>query len=145
MLFDLARTHPGVAVDPFVGVKTDVLFFAGALDAVANWGGGFFGSGARDVAVFDGGDFDVKIDAIEERAGNALAITLHLDGTTAAFAFQIAEVSARTGIRPGAHSSVTKRLLGRADLPAGTTERAESMRNRDRDRTGPALRDQFAQ
>ena len=35
-------------------------------------------------------DFDVEIDAIEERPGDALAVRLDLDGTAAAFAFQIA-------------------------------------------------------
>jgi hypothetical protein len=79
-------------------MKTGLLFFPGALDAFSDRGGIFFGSGARDVAVFDGGNFDVEIDAVEERAGDALAVTLHLDGAAAAFAFQIAEVSARIWI-----------------------------------------------
>jgi hypothetical protein len=43
----------------------------------------------------------VEIDAVEERAGDALAITLDLDGAAAAFAFEIAEVSARTRVHRG--------------------------------------------
>ena len=70
-------------------------------DAIADRGGAFLRAGAGDVAVFDGGNFDVEVDAIEERAGDALAITLHLERTAAAFAFQIAEVAARTGIHRG--------------------------------------------
>lgn len=101
MLFDLARAHPGVAIDLFVGVKTGVLFFAGALDAVANWGGAFFGARAGDVAIFNGRNFDVEIDAIEQGSGDSLAITLDLERSAAAFAFQIAEVSARTRVHRG--------------------------------------------
>src|SRR3954468_8203039 len=98
MLFDLARSHTGVAVYPGVGMEAGALGFAGALDAVANGGGRFFGAGTRDVAVFDGGDFDVEIDAIEERAGDALPVTVDLGRAATAFAFQIAEVAARAGV-----------------------------------------------
>src|SRR6266403_6005447 len=98
MALDLARAHPGVAVHFGVGVETGALFFAGALDAFADCGGRFFGSGAGNVAVFNGGNFDVEIDAVEEWAGNALAITLHLDRAAATFAFQVAEVSARAWV-----------------------------------------------
>src|SRR4051812_16113118 len=98
MLFDLARAHAGVAVYPGVGMETGALGFAGALDAVANGGGRFFGAGTGDVAVFDGGDFNVEIDAIEKRTGNALAITVDLSRAATAFAFQIAEVAAWAGV-----------------------------------------------
>jgi len=64
-------------------------------------GGAFFRAGTGDVAVLDCGNFDVEIDAIEQRSGNSLPITLDLEGTAAAFAFQIAEVSAGTGIHRG--------------------------------------------
>src|SRR3954468_19026498 len=101
MLFDLARAHAGVAVYFGVGMETGALGFAGALDAIANGGGRFFGAGAGDVAVFDGRDFDVEIDAIEKRAGDALAITVDLGRAATAFAFQIAEVAARTRIHGG--------------------------------------------
>jgi hypothetical protein len=98
VLLDLARSHAGVAVHLGVGVEAELLFFASALDTIADRGGCFFGASARDIAVFDGGDFDVQIDAIEKRPGDALAVTLDLDGAATAFAFQIAEVSARIWI-----------------------------------------------
>src|SRR5256885_15988712 len=101
MRFDLARAHPGVAVHFRVGMETRPLCFAGALDAFANGGGWFFGPRAGHVAVFDGWDFNMEIDPIEERAGNSLAITMDLGGAAAAFAFQIAEVTARTWIHRG--------------------------------------------
>src|SRR4051812_39105295 len=101
VLFDLPRTHPGVAIHFRVGMETRSLFFAGVLDAVANGGGRFFGARAGDVAVFDGGHFDVEIDAIEERAGDALAITMDLGWTATTLAFQIAEVTAWTRVHRG--------------------------------------------
>jgi hypothetical protein len=78
MLFDLARAHSGVAVHFGIGVEARPLFFADVLDASADGGRWFFAPRAGDVAVFDGGDFDVEIDAIEKRAGNALAVTVNL-------------------------------------------------------------------
>src|SRR4051812_21733621 len=98
MLFDLARTHPGVAVHFLVGTKPDVLLLPGALNAVANRIGNFFGSCARNIAILDGGDFDMEIDPVEQRPGDSLAITLDLDRTATAFALQVAEVSAGTRI-----------------------------------------------
>ena len=67
-------------------------------DALADRGGTFLGAFAGDVAVFDGRHFDVQIDAIEQRAGDALTIALDLHRAATAFAFQIAEIAARTGI-----------------------------------------------
>src|SRR2546421_8223073 len=40
----------------------------------------------------------MKIDSIEERSGNSLTVTLNLHRTATAFAFEIAEISARAGI-----------------------------------------------
>lgn len=94
MALDLARAHARVAIHFRVGMETGALGFAGALDAFANGGRRFFGARAGDVAVFDGGHFDVEVDAIEERTRNALAITVDLRRTATAFAFQIAEVTA---------------------------------------------------
>src|SRR3954463_13994821 len=98
MLLDLARAHSSVAIYFRIGVKTALLFLARGLDPLTNRDGIFFGARARNVAVFDGGDFDMEIDPIEERAGDALAIPLDLGRPAAAFAFQIAEVSAGTWI-----------------------------------------------
>jgi hypothetical protein len=101
MLFDLARAHPGVVIHFRVGMETGPLLFAGALDAFADGSRRFFGAGAGDVAIFDGGNFDVEIDAVEQRSGNPLAITVDLRRSAAAFAFQVAEVTARTWIHGG--------------------------------------------
>src|SRR5262245_3725434 len=84
-------------------------------DAIANGSGRFFEAFTGDVAVFHGGDFNVQIDAIEQRAGDALTITLHLHGPAPAFALEIAEVTARTGI----HCGHKHKLGGKRDTSRG--------------------------
>ena len=96
--------------------KRACCFSRGALDAFADRGGRFFGARAGDVAVFDGGNFDVEIDAVEKRAGDALAITLHLDGTATALALQIAEVAAGMQTRPYASINHVNRFMSRSWL-----------------------------
>ena len=74
----------------------------------------FFRARARDVAIFDRGDFDVQVDAIEERAGDALAIALHLHRAATAFAFQVAEVAAGQGFI----AATSMNSEGKVTLPA---------------------------
>ena len=88
MLSNLARTHPRIAVDLLIGTKARLLPLARTSDAVTNRRGIFLRPGARNIAVFHGRNFDVQIDAIEQRSGNSLPITLDLKrpktfGTTA--------------------------------------------------------------
>ena len=64
-----------------------MLTFTRADDALANRGGSFLGPFTSDVAIFDSGHFDVQIDAIEQGAGDALAIPLYLHRAATAFAF----------------------------------------------------------
>ncbi len=82
-------------------------------DALANGSGSFLSAFTRDVAIFDGRHFNVQIDAIEQRAGDALAVALHLDWAAAAFALEIAEVTARAGI----HRRHQHELGGKCDAP----------------------------
>ena len=120
MLFDLARRHSGVAVclaHPLA--KPLLLPFARRADALANRGGIFLRAFAGDVAIFHRRHFDVQIDAIEQRTGNALAITLHLHRAATAFAFQIAEISAGTGI----HRRDEHELGRKSDTAGGARDR----------------------
>src|ERR1044072_8741919 len=108
-----------VAIHFGVGMETAALFFARALDAVSNSGGRVFRSRAGDVAIFHGGDFDVEIDAVEERARDALAITLDLDRAATALAFQIAVIPAGTRI----HDRDEHELGGKRHAPGGARHR----------------------
>ena len=49
----------------------------------------------------DGRHFDLDVDSIEERSGNALAIALDLGGAAAAGPVWVAEISAGTGVEGG--------------------------------------------
>jgi hypothetical protein len=40
----------------------------------------------------------MEVDPVEKRAGDTLAITLHLGGAATAFTLEVAEVTARTGM-----------------------------------------------
>src|SRR5207248_4379158 len=60
--------------------------------------GGFFQAFARHITILNRRHFNVEIDPIEQRAGDPLPITLDLARTTTAFAFQVAEITARTRI-----------------------------------------------
>src|SRR5437667_210436 len=86
VLLELTRGHARVAINFRVITKTLLLAFTRANDALANRSGTLLSALAGDVAVFDSGHFDVKIDAVEQGTGNALAISLHLHRTTTAFA-----------------------------------------------------------
>src|ERR687887_662554 len=98
MLLEMSRGHPRVAIYFGVAAKTLLLALTRADDALTNRGGCLFSALAGDVPILNSRDFDVQIDAIQQRAGDALAITLHLGRTATAFAFQIAKVAAWTRI-----------------------------------------------
>src|SRR5213592_353931 len=86
VLLELTRGHARVAIYFRVAVKTFPLAFTRADHALANSSGSFFRALARDVAVFDGRHFDMQIDTVEQRPGDALTISLHLHRATTAFA-----------------------------------------------------------
>ena len=86
MLFQLTRSHAGVAIYFGFVAKTFLLAFPGSHDALANGSGRFLSAFAGDVAIFHGRHFNVQIDAIEQRAGDALTVALHLHGAAPAFA-----------------------------------------------------------
>src|SRR2546429_8893351 len=65
---------------------------------------------------FNSGHFNVQIDAIQQRAGDALAITLHLSRTAPAFAFEIAKIAAWARI----HRGDQHELRGESDAARST-------------------------
>ena len=95
--FHDAGRHGGVAPDVGFFGESRGLHGAGGLDAGADGVGRFAGVGAVEVAEVDGRDFDVDVDAVEERAGESLAVGPQLVRGAAALAFRVAEVAA--GVR----------------------------------------------
>jgi len=79
VLLDLARPHPALQFTFLSGVKTGVLFFARALDALANRVRNFLRCGYLRYRGIDGGDFDVEIDPVEDGPEMRWRVTLHLD------------------------------------------------------------------
>src|SRR5579884_3196188 len=94
----MARGHAGVAIHFALVLETRSLPFACLDDAFADDCGGLLGAFAGHVAIFHSWHFDVQVDAVEERAGYALSIALHLQRSAAAFAFEVAEVAAWAGV-----------------------------------------------
>ena len=97
--FERLAGHPGVAGDGGGSVKALLLDGAGGEDAFANGGGGLGGVLGGEFLEMDGGDFHMDVDAVEQRAGDALAVALDLHGGAAALAFEVAKEPARTWMR----------------------------------------------
>jgi hypothetical protein len=88
--FDFTRRQPRIG---FAGALQ--LPFAAAGHALAHAGAGFGGGVAvAERGTFDPRHVDVQIDTVEQRAGDAGAIAQHLIRRAAAFAGDIAQISA---------------------------------------------------
>src|SRR5882724_13398363 len=103
--------HARVAV--YFGVMAEALLLklSRADNALPNRSGSFLCAFAGDITIFDCGHFNVQIDAVEQRAGDSLAIALHLKRPATAFALQVAEIAAWTGI----HRRNEHQLRGKRD------------------------------
>src|SRR6476619_7077733 len=94
----MLRSHARIAVRLGIVSKSRLLPLARSGYPLTNCTGGFLRPFARHITVLNRWHFDVEIDPIEQRPGNALPISLHLTRTAPAFAFQIAEITARTRV-----------------------------------------------
>ena len=81
--------------------KTLALDGTGFLDALPDRERGFAGDFAGHILVLHGRDFDMDVDAVEKRSGNAVAVALDIERAAPALAFRIAEVAALAGIHGG--------------------------------------------
>src|SRR5438067_13886800 len=94
----MLRSHPRVAVCLGIVSETRLLSFARGRNAFPNRARRLLRTFARHLAIFDRWHLNVEIDPVQQRAGDALTITLHLARAAAAFALQIAEVTTWTRI-----------------------------------------------
>src|SRR5437016_2064899 len=94
----MLRPHARIAVGLGIVSKSRLLFLARRGNPFANCTGGFFQAFARHITILNRRHFNVEIDPIEQRSGDPLPVTLDLTRTTTAFAFQVAEITARTRI-----------------------------------------------
>jgi len=81
-----ARGHLGVGVRFLFGREASGLTIAGGDDTGANRGGIFAGRRSAESLVFYGGDFDVDVDAVEERAGDFCDVALDHGRSAVTFA-----------------------------------------------------------
>src|SRR5216110_121139 len=94
----MLRSHARIAVRLGIVSKSRLLPIARSGYPLTNCTGRFLRPLARHITVLNRWHFDVEIDPIEQRSGNALPISLHLTRPTAALAFQIAEVTTRARV-----------------------------------------------
>jgi len=79
--------HPRVATDTGAFCKPFLLNATGCNHPFADVAGGLAGMRAGEVFELDGGHFHMDVDAVEKRSGDALPVSLDLNGRTAALPF----------------------------------------------------------
>ena len=81
--------------------EAGVLALAGGEDAGADLGGAFGGGAAAELFVLHGGDFDVDVDAVEQRAADLGDVALDHGRGAHAVAGLVVEVAAGAGVHGG--------------------------------------------
>ena len=81
--------------------EAGVLELAGGEDAGADLGGAFGGGVAAELLVLHGGDFDVDVDAVEQRAADFGDVALDHGRGAHALAGLVVEVAAGAGVHGG--------------------------------------------
>jgi hypothetical protein len=95
---DVSRAHLGVGMDGFF-LKALELDVTRTIDPLANELRRFAGIAAGEILIADRRHFDLNVDAVEERAGDARAIALDLQRRADAFLLRIGEKAAGTSLR----------------------------------------------
>ena len=99
--FDLAVRHAGIGGGFSLTGEAVFLDAARLKNAIENLCRGLGRAAAGELLEGHGRRFDMDVDAVEEWAGDAVAVTLDLDAGAAALALRITVESARTGIHRG--------------------------------------------
>jgi hypothetical protein len=94
---DISGAHLGVGMDGSF-LKAPELDVARLIDALANRLRGFPGVTAGEILVANRRHFDLNVDAIEERSGDARAIALDLERRADAFFLRIGKKAARARV-----------------------------------------------
>jgi hypothetical protein len=96
---NLAGAHLCVGIDLFFCAGEPLaLQLACIKDASADAGRAFAGSSSAQLAVLDSGDFDVDVDAVQERSGDFGDVALDERRGAVAFARFVVEVAARARV-----------------------------------------------
>ena len=119
---DEARGHLGVGVGFLFGREASGLAIASGDDAGADGGGIFAGRRCAEFFVFYGRDFDMDVNAVEQRAGNFCDVALDHGRSAVTFAGGIAKVAAGAGIHCGGEHEARGKCDGRGGT--GDSDRA---------------------
>ena len=96
-----ALAHVGIGAHALAGSEPLALESAGALDARLDGGGAFGGGGGRELFVADGVDFYLHVDAVQQRAADAGAVSMYCGRGAGAHLVGTAVVAAGAGIHAG--------------------------------------------
>src|SRR5205823_14587991 len=119
-------SHPRVAVCLGIVSETRLLSFARGRNAFPNRARRLLRTFARHVAIFDRWHLNMEVNPVQQRSGYALPVALDLARAAAAFALQIAKVTARTRI----HRRYQHELARKCDAAGGTGNRNASILER---------------
>ena len=110
--FDLAVRHAGVGGGFSFASETRFLDGAGLQNAFKDRRGRFSRTATGEFLEGHCRRFDMDVDAIEERTGDAVAVALDLDTGAAALALRVAVKSARAGIHRGDENKFGRKCHG---------------------------------
>ena len=99
--FDLAVRHPGIGGGFSLTGEPVFLDTTRLKNAIEDFCGRLGRAATRELLECHGRRFDMDVDAVEERAGDAVAITLDLNAGATALALRITVKSARAGVHRG--------------------------------------------
>ena len=119
MFADEPWRHLRVGVQLFLAAIAIELNLARSQDASADARGAFDFAVAAQFFVFHRRDFDVDVDAVEQRARNFRDVALNLRGRAVAFARGIAEESARARIHRGSEHEARRKRDGKRGTSDG--------------------------
>lgn len=97
VLTNMAGGHLGVGVN-FRPFEALALPLAGSFNPAGYGGGAFTVGPLSQVAVFYRRDFDVNVDPIQQRAGNAGAVAVNIARSAGAGMIGVAQKTARAGV-----------------------------------------------
>ncbi len=116
--FEMPRGHVGIAMHVGDSGEAVALDLPGAHDALTDFGRRFAIAGAGEFTDANGGDVDVQVDAIEQRAADSRQILLDHRRRAGAFLARVLQISAWTGV----HRTDQQKLRGK-------TQRSRRARN----------------
>jgi hypothetical protein len=116
---DQLGRHLRIGINVFVAVVAFELDFAGADNAAADADKAFDFRVAAQFFVIHEGNFDVNVNAVQQRAGIFRDVALDLDPGAVAFALGVSEKPARAGVHSGGQHEARRKIHGECSAGDG--------------------------